>query len=337
MANLGKWAIGANIAASVGGILRGLAIEKMAQKLIAEATAIMNKASQPMNKQREETSQTIKALAETEITIYNTTMADFIKAIRLFDNRGKIHIQGLSKRKIRKLEREVFKYTKIADKKRLALASGGVAVLEMSVVYGGTQFFGRINGERIINIMDPKSRKDATLRYLGDGSIKKGEFILGGVAITSVGFTLATNFMQEAGNKLEAAKTYLQQAEMKSIEMEKFTETLKSIDEIAIIDIECLKRISNKMDEINKKVMSIYNTNMEISKKRLINIIRSIFGIKPKINISRLKENDIKTIFEYQQCAVLINHIIKLGILKKNGDINTETQKELNKIYSETK
>lgn len=336
MANLGKWAIGANIAASVCGILGGLASEKKAQKLIAEANAIMDQASQPMNEQREETSQTIKALAKTEITIYNTTMADFIKAIRLFDNRGKIHIQGLSKRKIRKLEREVFKYTKIADKKRLALASGGVAVLEMSVVYGGTQFFGRINGERIMNI-DPNSRHNATLWYLGDGSIKKGEFILGGVAITSVGFTLATNFMQEAGNKLEAAKTYLQQAEKKCIEMEIFTETLKSIDEIAIIDIECLKRISNKMDEINKKVMSIYNTNMEISKKRLINIIRSIFGIKPKINISRLKENDIKTIFEYQQCAVLINHIIKLGILKKNGDINIETKKELDKIFSETK
>ena len=336
MANWGKWAIGGNIALSVLGILGGHASEKEAQKLIEEADAEMTKAAQPMNKQREETSQTIKTLAETEIKIYNTTMADFINSIRLFDNRGKFYVQGLSKRKIRKLEREVFKYTKIADKKRLALASGGVAVAEMSVVYGGTQFFGRINGEKIIN-MDPKFRKDATLWYLGDGSIKKGELILGGVAITSVGATLATNFMQEANNKLEAAKTYSKQAKKKSIEMKIFTKTLKSIDEIAIIDIECLKRISNKMDEINKKVVYIYNTNMEVSKKRLINRIRSIFGIKPKINISRLKENDIKTIFEYQQCAVLINHIIKLGILKKNGNINTETKKELDKIFSETK
>lgn len=310
--------IGAAVVAGVYGLGKGLDASEdfdKAKALIESATEIYTEASDRLNEVREETNSKIKMLGEEKVDVYQGNLDRFvdlfsqIKNVNLIDN---IEIDNHEFNEDLLLE---IKETNIEINDVL---SGGISSISAGAltgfgVYGGVGALGMASTGTAIGSLSGAAATNATLAWLGGGSIASGGLgmtagaaVLGGIVlgpVLAVGGSLYASKARQA--KLDAESEY-----------EKAEAAVVSLDAMSTV----LWGVCERVDEIREVLEKANEEYFEDSLDTLDSILER------GNDFSKYSETEKSEVHICCLLAQTVKNICDTPILDKDGEITSESE-----------
>ncbi|MGM0410279.1 MAG: hypothetical protein ACQEQF_05890 [Bacillota bacterium] len=282
----------------IGGLAAGLGAAGAkksydAAKDIKKAKGINDKAQRKskiakrkLNKGRKKTKNALKELGKEKLSILSNNMNEFvltfekIKEVDFKESIGINELQNLN------LSKEELKELRTISLKAVELLEGGTTSLGTGALvaygsYGAVMTLGTASTGTAIGTLSGAAATNATLAWLGGGSLAAGGYgmaggmaVLGGVvagpALAVGGFIMSSKAKQklnDANNNLDKAKTFLQQSKIacKALSgIEKRTKQIKNV--LQKLDNHFSKGI-NKMEYIIEEQGVNWNNYTEYAKQ----------------------------------------------------------------------
>ena len=317
---------GAAVLAGGYGIKKGFdAKEDMdrAQSINEHAKDIANSTERRINNNRKSTSEAIKQLGSTKISIMANTMDSFvenfsrIKNIDFRDSIGLDELRGFDSNS------QEFLDMKNASFEAAELTAGGMGAIAAGTLtaagaYGAAGFIGVASTGTAISALSGAAATNATLAWLGGGALSAGGLgmaggmaVLGGI-VAGPALAIGGAFLASKAEKaLNDARSNLDQAR-------KFEQDGENICSV-------LKAIQNRADQINYLLKDLDdNFSSFIGKMTMI--------IEMRGNDWRnYRQSDKEEIGITAQLAKTIKIIVDTSLLKENGELDDyQSQKALN-------
>lgn len=225
-----------------------------AKSINKRAQALIDNYAEKLSKSRESANDELNNLGKLKIDTYNTTVKDFVKTFKEIKN-----VQLNSSAEIEELKDFETTLKKLESGINLArnMASGVVAGGTAGAVvafgaYGGVMAFGAASTGAAISGLSGAAATNATLAWLGGGSLAAGGMgmaggmaVLGGVVAGPLIAVFGSVMDSKATTNLENAKANKRKAESHVKEMEIVIDSCKSIAKRA-------EMFSNLLSELNK-------------------------------------------------------------------------------------
>jgi|TARA_R110000851_G_scaffold68733_11_gene154268 hypothetical protein len=302
---------------------------KNAKNINNDAHSIVEAANRALEVQRKATNNTLEDYGQRKLRAFNTVIADFIETFQRIKNvelsqspeLDKLNAGDFSNNTFPGL-RQDYKALKDAGLGVGAGLSGGAALAFGA--YNGTMLLATASTGTAISSLGGVAATNATLAWLGGGSLAAGGYgmaggmmVLGGIvagpALAIFGHVLGNKgeaALNTANSNLEQARTVCEQANLMG-------EKLKAITE----------------------VVELANTTFSSVNSRLR---RAVFDLKKVINsegvdFGNYSEQSKEAVFRAVKFAQLLKAMIDTPILDKDGNLVLSTQKrilDVNKVAS---
>jgi len=210
----------------------------MAEYYNEKAQRIYDNAKEELNNARMETKNSLESLGELKFYLYESSILPFMKTYDKIKNNPKEEFKYEEGKESQKIEKLNFKNIELELKEIVgggvaSLGSGGLVGLAS---YGGVGMLGTTAGGTAIGGLSGAAATNATLAWLGGGSLASGGFgMAGGMAVLGgvvAGPVLAVGGMMLASKAEEArenARSNLSQAELAEEEMKTASVKTKAI------------------------------------------------------------------------------------------------------------
>lgn len=310
---------GVAAATAAVGVKKGLDAKSdfsKAKSLNYEAQAMIEEAGKSLEKRRAKAQSHISSLAEIKIDIYNNSLTSFVNDFRKIKN---IDFSELSLGNELKLDKEAFVAIENATIQMSEMLSGGVTALGSSAItgvalWGGISTFGVASTGTAIGTLSGVAATNATLAWLGGGSLAAGGFgiaggtlVLGGLvagpALAVGGFMLA--------NKAEEA---LHNAYANKSKAEEEAEKMKLAETV-------VKAISKRCDEFTNVLWNLRKPFEE----NLLQFGELVNKNNDYKTYARSEKEFVRMVFTQ---AEVIKKILDIPIITEKGELSEESSLE---------
>ncbi len=291
-----------------------------AQSINARAQRIFDEAKSDLEKTRQRAQSAMEHLGETKFRIYENSIIPFsetfdkIKNINFQDsnlaNAG--NLPAVSREEMNTMHEQSLELKDAFSGGVTALGSGGLAGL---AAYGGVMTLGTASTGTAIGALSGVAATNATLAWLGGGSLAAGGLgMAGGMAVLGgivAGPVLAVGGMFLA-SKAEAAK---EDAYANHSKAELAAEEMKT----AGVATEGIQRRFEEIDVVLTKLESIFNPLLQ----SLTELVESCQ------DYSQYSQDNKKGIFITASLAKTIKNILEAPILSKDGTVTRESREAI--------
>jgi len=316
---------GAVIAAGVG-IKKAADAKKdysKAKSINSEARRIYNDAEQMLMDARSKTTVSLEELGKLKLNVWNEQMGEFVQTfskIRHVDfsgeiTTGKIHTDN--KKELALMKNISLKASEVVMGGFTALGSGALAGIAS---YGGTMMFASASTGTAISALSGAAATNATLAWLGGGSLAAGGLgIAGGTAVLGgivAGPVLAVGGMilaAKARESLANARENLSEAKVAVQEMKQASSVLNAIENVA-------DEFSNVIKSLSKKMI--------FSLSKLTYVVEQ-FGLDYK----KYDKYQKQVVYEAWTFAETMKLLLETPLLNQQGSLSGHYQKALDVGY----
>lgn len=314
---------GIAIAAGGYGVKKGFDAKSdfdTAERLNKNAHKIFDDAKEELESARSQAQDSMEALGTLKFDIYENSLISFVDCFSKiknidFNDRRLLEageLPKISKAEMKKMKEMALEMKEVVGGGIAALGSGGLAGM---AAYGGVGALATASTGTAIGTLSGAAATNATLAWLGGGSLATGGFgmaggtmVLGGIV---AGPVLAVGGMMLA-SKAEAAKhdayANYDKAELAAEEMKSAT--------VATNGIQC------RFDEINA-ILSELNRRFEPLLQSLYNLVNY------STDYQKYSNADKKGVFIAASVAKTIKQIMEAPLIDKNGSLTTDSRKAI--------
>ncbi|ASJ22269.1 hypothetical protein [Brachyspira hampsonii] len=317
---LGAIAIG-SAAAGVGAGVKGLMNNSEANDINSLANSTIDTAKDNLDKARQATYYSLEALGREKIYVFDVSIKRFIEAFEKLKNvdiSDSVGINEINKLKFDKAYFEELKECSLQVTSMLAGGIGGVGAGALAAfgAYSATMTFAAASTGTAIASLSGVAATNATLAFLGGGSLAAGGFgmaggmaVLGGLvagpALAIMGFVT----LGASSKKLDDAYSNLAEANKISEELE----TLR-------VSTNFIRRRTQMFERLLIRVDSLYSEAID-NLEEVIN--------QQGTNYSSYSEEAKKVVASNIKLTQTIKAILDTPILTDNGSISEESTKLL--------
>lgn len=224
-----------------------------AKSINKRAQALIDNYAEKLSKSRKSANDELNKLGKLKIDTYNTTVKDFVKTFKEIKNvqlNSSAEIEELKdfETTLKKLESGINLARNMASS---AVAGGAAGAVVAFGAYGGVMAFGAASTGAAISGLSGAAATNATLAWLGGGSLAAGGMgmaggmaVLGGVVAGPLIAVFGSVMDSKATTNLENAKANKRKAESHVKEMEIVIDSCKNIAKRAEL-------FSRLLDELN--------------------------------------------------------------------------------------
>jgi hypothetical protein len=228
----------------------------MANYYNEKAERIYDDAKEELEEARKDTQDSLESLGELKLELYASSILPFIETYNKIKNMPKEALTYKEGKEISEIKKLNFKNIELELKKIVgggvaSLGSGGLVGLAS---YGGVGMLGTTAGGTAISGLSGAAATNATLAWLGGGSLASGGFgmaggmaVLGGIVagpVLAVGGMMIASKAEEARNN---ARSNLRQAELAEEEMK-----------TAVVKTKAIQRRVSELSEVTVKINEIF-------------------------------------------------------------------------------
>jgi len=285
------------------------------------AQDIYNKAQKKLEKKREKTNTTLEDLGRLKVTLYDGSLADFvdifseIKNIDFEDKNITDNIlKDIGKQDILDIKDTVLKMEEVLGGGIAALGGGALAGFG---ALGGVGMFATASTGTAISTLGGAAATNATLAWLGGGSLAAGGFgmaggmaVLGGIVagpVLAVGGAMMASKAEEA--KYKAYENF-DKAKVASAEMDSACVVLDGIYKRGIEFINILEVLQNDLDDYIDKLENI---------------------VEYSTDYRSYTDKDKQVVMITASIAKSVKNICDAPIIDSNGKVTRKSRRVLNK------
>jgi chemotaxis protein histidine kinase CheA len=285
-------------------------------KEIAEATERKyKKAFNSFEQARKRTNEMFESYGETKLTILNGTMKHFVKSFKKLKNvqfSDKTVIDSIGNVSnidhfMKEVEKQTIHASQIAVSGISALAGGGLAAMG---ALGATTTFAAASTGTAIASLSGAAATNATLAFLGGGSLAAGGLgvaggmvVLGGIALAPALAIGSVIFASSTEKKLEEIKK--QRAEI-NVEIKKLDAARNVLNEI--------QTYTSKMQQLARNCNTLF--------KKYIDRMEKIISLSGT-NYLKLSFEEQQVVYDTYQLAVVMKHLLDTSIINEDGAVSS--------------
>jgi hypothetical protein len=339
---------GAAIAAGIFGIAKGaksVSNNREAQELNEKALRVYEEAREYLEHCRELATSALSELGEIKLRSWSVQLGQFVA---LAGKVTEVHVSGgaaVDEYRMAVIgKEELLEMRGISLNARAVVAGGlkslGAGALAGVAAYGGTMMFASASTGTAISALTGAAATNATLAWLGGGSLAAGGLgIAGGAAVLGgvvVAPTLAVGGMlMEAKSRqnLAEAKANYAKARSAAEEMNTTASMLKAIADVAELFSDAIREMNVRMDRVLQRLdLALKEAEAAQSRKigyKIWQFMYGLIGRKPPLkyrDLNRLQQQWLHLAYAYAQT---LKKLLETPILKDDGDINESSHETL--------
>ncbi len=323
---VGVAAAGAAVYGAVKGT-QGAIAQSDAKDLNSSAQSMVDNANEKLNAQREATNKIIEDYGSRKLRAFDGIISDFIVTFEKLKNVELERSAELDRLELTNFNSKVFEGLKsdyeLLKNSGIGLASGAASGAALAFgAYSGTMLLATASTGTAISTLSGVAATNATLAWLGGGSLAAGGFgmaggmmVLGGIV---AGPALAV-FGHIVGSKgetaLNNARANYEEAKTVEAEITLMIEKLTAVETVA---------------SLANKVFSAVSSRLRKSVGELRNVIA-----ENGTDYREFTQSDKAIVFEAVKYAQLIKVMIDTPILDDEGNLVLSTEKEIQTIQAE--
>ena len=320
------------------GIFEGITHSEEIEKLLSEAQTKYDDAQCRMESQKDRTTRSLESLGAEKVNAWSKDMNGFLRSFDAYANTQMVCKIDESYEFLGEHETPqtlVFNMRNAGLNANEVLQAGalslGTGALVGIATYGGVSMFATASAGTAIAALSGAAKKNATLAWLGGGSIAKGglgmaggSVVLGGVVIGAVAVV---------GGIIAGAKGKAKLAEAKKIHAE--AEDAVSKMDVVITGMEGIETISDNYRYFINNLSGLFRPYLREMDRIAGQYSRGTDG---KIDYNDLSEMEQRTLHLSWLLAQLYYHILSVPLLTAQGEVNPYSRQLLLKAqqdYSE--
>lgn len=335
---------GAAALAGVVGIGKGIEAgsnNSKAKEYIEDAEDIFEDGKYRLEYQQKTTSEYLENLGKIKLYCWSNSIKCFLDIFNEFKNVRFEDIPNIDSDLKNNLNSISLKNMTVASLKAQEVVKGGIGALSAGALagiasYGGAMMFATASTGTAIASLSGVAATNATLAWLGGGSLAAGGFGMAGGMVALGGITLGpvmavAGFIMAAKSEenLLKAKQHYEEARNAVAKMDSVTSFLKSIANLSEGYENFIKNFSSKFDILSNQVKQMHNVAFEEQSNLLINKIKRFFGIKLKVDYHKLNLEEKQLLHLYCVSAQLLNSILSTSLIDEKGNLQQTAQKIL--------
>ena len=315
-----------------------------AKGLRYEAESIYNESKENLDQQRAYTNDMLEKLGATRIRLWADDLGYFIKTFKKFKNiswEGNIAEDKFIKNgveSIDNIEATTIKAGEIVSAGMGSLAAGSLAGV---AAYGGTMMLATASTGTAISALSGAAAANATLAWLGGGSlaaggmgIAGGTMVLGGIVAGPI-LAVAGAFMaSKSEENLAKARKMHSEATEAAEKMDTMSDALKHIHKLAGDYNDFILKFSMRFRPLIDQMDVVHNNSYEKQSKSLINRIKSLFGVTFKVDFSKLTQEEQRVLHISWIMAQSLHKLLSKNLIDAEGNADN-TAKQLLVEYKE--
>lgn len=311
---------GAAVAAAGYGAYKGKEAydtNKEAQRIDRSARRIYREAEESLKKAKESTQEKVEALGKEKVKIYTTSVTRFVT---LFGQLKHVEIEApegdesswnepVSDAELQEMREVSLKMEEVAAGGFGALGAGGLTGL---AVYGGVGVLGTASTGTAIGTLSGAAATNATLAWLGGGSLASGGLgIAGGTAVLG-GLVAGPAILVGGIYMSEKAKEAAEQAKENRAKAELAAEEMKTA-EVAV------KGLGRKFDSYRKMLKKL-DLRFESALDDLEQVVAR------EVDYKKLDRSGKEVVYMSAQLAKLVKGALEVKLLDDNGKVTVEAK-----------
>ena len=320
------------------GIFEGITHSEEIEELLTDAQSKYDDAQYRMESQKERTTRSLESLGHEKINAWSKDMNGFLSSFDAYANTQMVCRIDESYEFLGELEtpqalminmrNASLNANEVLQAGALSLGTGALVGI---ATYGGVSMFATASTGTAIAALSGAAKKNATLAWLGGGSIAKGglgmaggSVVLGGVVIGAVAVV---------GGIIAGAKGKAKLAEAKKIHAE--AENAVSKMDIVITGMEGIETVSDNYRYFINNLSGLFRPYLKEMDRIAGQYSRGTDG---KIDYNELSEMEQRTLHLSWLLAQLYYHILSVPLLTAQGEVNPYSRQLLLKAqqdYSE--
>ena len=314
---------------------------KEAARLRESAQNVFEAAQEDLGYARESTATTMDELGWLKLNVWNQQIGRFVQLVEKVRN---VEVSGNASTE----EFEIARFTKneLAEMKKVSLraaevVSAGAHALGMGALagvasYGGVMMLGTASSGAAISGLTGVAATNATLAWLGGGSLAAGGMgvaggmaVLGGIVAAPVLAVGGMLFAAKARENLANARTNHARAREAAEEMNNAASVLRGIQKIAKEYAQVIVKINEKCENILDLLEQAILATEEREKNKLWNKIKRFFGVKTKTSYTNMQPGEQHIVHMAYQDTQVLKTLLETPILTKAGGISPDCERIL--------
>lgn len=304
-----------------------------AERLREKAEEVYEEAQSHLRRAREEAAAALDHLGWIKLNVWNGQMGRFVS---LVEKVREVKLEG----GVSQDELAVAQFTRqeLAQMKQVSLraseaVSGGATALGSGALagvasYGGVMMLGTASTGTAITALTGAAATNATLAWLGGGSLAAGGLgvaggmaVLGGIVAAPVLAIGGIFFASKAQENLANAKSGHAHARRAAEEMNSAASVLNAIQQVAEQYEEAITWADRCMTDVLDGLEQVIYTVQRREEQKLWNRIKRFFGIKVVPNYNNMLDNEKRTLHMAYQLAQVLKILLETPLLKKDGSL----------------
>jgi len=344
----------------------GLKQQDEAKWVMAEAKTIFNNAQNELDLWKNTTTNSLVSLGKLKLEVWDGEFGRFIKISEIVKGLGlERFIKEMNKKypifpeddnliqKHDLLDSQELEQLRELSANAADLIGGGIATLSTGsllavAVYNGVSALGVASTGTGIGTLSGIAAKNATLAWLGGGSllsggggIAAGISVLGGIVLAPIFAVAGIMVKSKASENLREAHLNLHKAKEAAVEMEKATAELKQLNQISNTFGDCITvardELALVLDSLEDKIYNIYDEIVAKTKKTFWYKTKRAFGFDTiKLKTNNLTPSQLEMLSDAYFHADILRTTLLTPILDTQGKITDSSLKFMDKFKGDS-
>lgn len=309
-----------------------------AEDLRNEAESIYNESKENLEQQRSDTNYMLEKLGATRLNVWAEDLGYFVKTFKKFKNvswEGNIAEDKYIKNgveSINNIEATTIKAGEIVSAGMGSLAAGSLAGI---AAYGGTMMLATASTGTAISALSGAAAANATLAWLGGGSlaagglgIAGGTMVLGGIVAGPILAVAGTFMAAKSEENLAKARKMHSEATEAAEKMDTMADALKHIHNLADDYNDFILKFSVRFRPLINQMEVVYNNSYEKQSKSVKNRIKSLFGVGLQVDFNKLTQEEQRVLHISWIMAQSLHKLLSKNLIDGEGNADN-TAKQL--------
>ncbi|SKC04686.1 hypothetical protein SAMN06296386_11577 [Lachnospiraceae bacterium] len=317
------------------GIFEGITHSEEIQELLNDAQSKYDSAKNMLESQKRSTTKSLEKLGRDKVHAWSKDMNKFLESFGSFSNVQMVckfneNYDFLGKNEtpnelMVNMQNATYNANEIIKAGALSVGTGAIVGI---ATYGGVAMFANASTGTAIAALKGIAKKNATLAWLGGGSIASGgagiaggTVVLGGVVVGAIAV---------AGGLIAGAQGNAKLAEAKRVHAE--AEAAVSKMNVVITGMKGIESVSNNYRDFISKLSRLFTPYLREMDSIACKYERGSDG---KVDYNKLSEVEQKTMHLSWLLAQLYYHILSVPLLNDQGEIDPSSRQLLQKAQQD--